>query len=73
MIEALRVQSVGGYRPGGEDRATVTGIFWDSAHHRVALSLVYKNGLTDWVPASEVETLGIKALGNFPYILRHKE
>ena len=56
----------------GQRNAVVTGIFWDNERQRIAVSIVYEDGMADWIPATELEGLGNPNRVGFAYILRHK-
>lgn len=74
IIELLRVDSthVYAYKPGGETKATVTGIFWDKKNKRPAVSLLYDNGETDWIPISELNVFNNPPLNEPAYSVINK-
>jgi hypothetical protein len=53
-IIKLDMNVEGAYQPKGCTRAYITGLFWDSKNHRPAVSVIYDNGATDWLPLSEM-------------------
>jgi len=71
--DLVRVESVTGFRPSGVRVATITGIFWDAEKERIAVSLLYDNGATDWIPVQGIEGLEPNCLHGHDFRIANKK
>lgn len=59
MLGAVRVKAkhTDTYRPDTCDEGILRGVGWCADHKRVVLIVLYDNGVTDYIPLSELDVL----------------